>query len=61
MTILPEDLQIKKPDKILEKKINETKIKEKILFEKQSNFHDIKVVENSFGRFIKFKDTYQAG
>ncbi len=61
MMIRPEDLQIIKPDKALENKINSVKIKEKILFKKQSDFHEIKVVENSFGRFIKFKDTYQAG
>jgi len=31
------------------------------LFKKNSDFHSIRVVENDFGKFIKFKDTYQAG
>lgn len=61
MTINPQDLQIHKPNKILEEKINKTKIKEKVLFKKETDFHSIKVVENNFGKFIKFKDTYQAG
>ena len=61
MTIIPEDQSIIKPDKNLLNKINKTKIKEKTLFKINSSFHTIKVVENSFGRFIKYKDTYQAG
>ncbi len=61
MTIIPEDLSIHKPDKKLLKKINSTEIEEKILFQKQSDFHNILVVENVFGRFLKYKDTYQAG
>ncbi len=61
MTIIPEDQSIIKPDKNLLNKINKTKIKEKTLFKINSSFHAIKVVENSFGRFIKYKDTYQAG
>ena len=61
MTINPQDLQIHKPNKKLEEIINKTKIKEKVLFKKNSDFHSIRVVENDFGKFIKFKDTYQAG
>ncbi len=61
MTIIPEDQSIIKPDKNLLNKINKTKIKEKTLFKINSSFHAIKVVENNFGRFIKYKDTYQAG
>ena len=61
MTINPQDLQLHEPDKTLCNKINKIKIKEKILFKKESIFHDIYVVENNFGRFIKFSDTYQAG
>ena len=57
MTIIPEDQSIIKPDKNLLNKINKTKIKEKTLFKINSSFHTIKVVENSFGRFIKYKDT----
>ncbi len=59
--IIPENLMIKKPDKKLEKIIEQKEIKEKILFQKQSDFHDISVVESSFGRFLKYDDTYQAG
>ena len=61
MTIIPEDLAIKKPEKKLLDKMNKTKIKEKVLFKVNSAFHSIFVVENKFGRFIKYKDTYQAG
>ncbi len=61
MIIIPENLEIHKPDKVLDKKINEAKIKEKVLFKKESDFHSIFVVENEFGRFLKYKDTYQAG
>lgn len=61
MTINPENQQIHKPNKFLDEKINSTKIKEKILFKKNSDFHSIQVVQNKFGKFIKFSDTYQAG
>ena len=59
--IIPENLMIKKPNKKLEKIIEQKEIKEKILFQKQSDFHDISVVESPFGRFLKYDDTYQAG
>ncbi len=61
MIIIPENLAIKEPEKKLLDKMNKTKIKEKVLFKVNSDFHSIFVVENKFGRFIKYKDTYQAG
>ncbi len=61
MIIYPENLQIHKPKKNLEEKINKIQIKEKILFEKESDFHSLRVVETDFGKFIKFSETYQAG
>ena len=61
MTIIPEDLSIHTPNKKLLNKINSTKITEKILFKKQSDFHTISVVQNKIGKFLKYKDTYQAG
>ncbi len=61
MTIIPEDLSINKPDNELLDKINSIDIVEKVLFEKQSDFHSISVVENEIGKFLKYKDTYQAG
>ena len=60
MTIIPENLAIHKASSKLLKK-TDIKIQEKILFEKESDFHSIFVVENKFGRFIKYLDTYQAG
>lgn len=61
MIIIPEQLEIHKPNKKLEEKINSIEIKEKVLFQKESDFHNIFVVENSFGRFLKYQETYQAG
>ncbi len=61
MTIIPEDLAINKPDKTLLNKMNKTDLKEKVLYKIDTDFHSISVVENKFGRFIKYKDTYQAG
>lgn len=61
MTIIPEDLSIHKPNKNLLKKMDLNELKEKILFKKQSDFHEIYVAENKIGRFLKYKDTYQAG
>lgn len=61
MTIIPEEFEIHKPDKILKKKMDEIIIKEKILFKKESDFHSIFVVKNSIGTFLKYLDTYQAG
>lgn len=61
MTIIPENIEIHRPDNSLEKIIKSTKIKEKLLFKVKSDFHDIFVVKNNSGTFLKYKDTYQAG
>lgn len=61
MIITPEELAIKEPDKNLLKIINSKKFQDKILYAKESDFHSIKVVENEIGRFLHYKDTYQAG
>lgn len=61
MTIIPEDFEIHKPDKLLKKKMDEIKINEKVLFKKESDFHSICVVKNHIGTFLKYLDTYQAG
>ena len=61
MIIRPEDFAIHEPDDELLKIINEKEFKDRILYEKKSDFHDIKVIENEIGRFLHFKDTYQAG
>lgn len=59
--LIPENLAIKKPDKKLLEIINTTKFNDKVLYEKESTFHKISVVENEIGRFLHFKNTYQAG
>ena len=41
--------------------INNKTFNDRVLYEKQSDFHDIKVIENEIGRFLHYKDTYQAG
>jgi len=61
MTIIPENLMIHKPKKELLELMDKNELSEKILFELESDFHNIKVVENSIGRFLKYHDTYQAG
>ena len=61
MIIIPEYLAIHEPDEKLLKIINNKEFDDKILYEKQSDFHNIKVVENEIGRFLHYKDTYQAG
>ncbi len=61
MIITPEELAIHEPDEKLLEIINNKFFNDKILFEKKSDFHDIKVVENEIGRFLHYKDTYQAG
>ena len=61
MTIIPEELQIHEPDENLLEIINSRVFNDKILFETQSDFHSVKVVENEVGRFLHYKDTYQAG
>ncbi len=59
--LIPENLAIKKPKDTLLKIINNKQFNDKVLFQIQSAFHNIKVVENEIGRFLHYKDTYQAG
>jgi len=61
MIIIPEYLAIHEPDEKLLDVINEKEFNDIVLYEKQSDFHNIKVVENEIGRFLHYKDTYQAG
>lgn len=61
MIIIPEYLAIHEPKDELLEIINEKTFNDKVLYEKQSDFHDIKVIENEIGRFLHYKDTYQAG
>lgn len=61
MIIIPEYLTIHEPKDELLEIINEKTFNDKVLYKKQSDFHDIKVVENEIGRFLHYKDTYQAG
>ncbi len=60
-TLLPEGLAINEPDEELLKVINNKTFDDKVLFNTESAFHDISVVENEIGRFLHYKDTYQAG
>lgn len=59
--LIPETLALKAPDKKLLELVNSKKFKDKVLYEKNSAFHNIKVVENEVGKFLHYKDTYQAG
>lgn len=59
--LIPEELTIKEPKALLLEIINNKTFNDKILFEQESDFHNIKVVENEIGRFLHYKDTYQAG
>lgn len=59
--LIPEELAVKKPDASLLKIINNKVFNDKILYEAESAFHKIKVVENEIGRFLHYADTYQAG
>ena len=59
--LIPENMAIKKPDTKLLKIINQKKFNDKILYGIKSSFHKIKVIENELGRFLHYKDTYQAG
>lgn len=59
--LIPEELAIKKPKKELLKIINNKTFEDKTLFELESDFHTIKVVENEVGKFLHYQDTYQAG
>lgn len=60
-TLIPEELAIKEPCEKLLSVINNKIFNDKVLYEKSSEFHRIKVVENEIGRFLHYKDTYQAG
>ena len=59
--LIPEELAIKKPKKELLNIINHKTFNDKVLFELESDFHTIKVVENEVGKFLHYADTYQAG
>ena len=59
--LIPEELAIKSPNKKLLDIINNKVFDDKVLFEKDSDFHSIKVIENEVGRFLHYADTYQAG
>lgn len=61
MIIIPEYLAIHEPKEELLEIINNKMFNDRVLYEKQSDFHDIKVIENEIGRFLHYKDTYQAG
>lgn len=61
MIIVPEYLAIHEPKEELLEIINNKTFNDNVLYEKQSDFHDIKVIENEIGRFLHYKDTYQAG
>lgn len=61
MEIIPENLIIHKADKNLLEKMNSFNLNEAILFQKETPFHNLKVVQNDIGKFLKFEDTYQAG
>ena len=51
MIIIPEYLAIHEPDDRLLDIINEKEFDDKVLYEKQSDFHNIKVIENEVGRY----------
>ena len=61
MIIIPEYLSIHEPDDNLLDIINSKSFNDRVLYKKQSDFHNIKVIENEIGRFLHYKDTYQAG
>lgn len=59
--LIPENLAIHKPKPDLLKIINNKSFNDKVLYEINSDFHEIKVVENEVGRFLHYGNTYQAG
>ena len=61
MIIIPEYLAVHEPKEELLEIINNKTFNDKVLYKKKSDFHEIKVVENEIGRFLHYKDTYQAG
>lgn len=61
MIIIPEYLAIHEPKEELLDIINNKTFNDVVLYEKNSDFHHITVIENEIGRFLHYKDTYQAG
>lgn len=59
--LIPEELALHRPKDDLLDIINNKKFNDRVLFERNSDFHNIKVVENEVGRFLHYGDTYQAG
>ncbi len=59
--LIPEELALHRPKDDLLYIINNKKFNDRVLFEINSDFHNIKVVENEVGRFLHYGDTYQAG
>lgn len=59
--LIPEELALKVPDEKLIDIIDEKVFNDNVLYEKESDFHTIKVIENEIGRFLHYADTYQAG
>ena len=59
--LIPENLAIHKPKKELLNIINNKCFNDKVLYKKDSDFHEIKVIQNEIGRFLHYCDTYQAG
>ncbi|MBQ9246177.1 hypothetical protein IJ182_07920 [bacterium] len=59
--LIPETMAIHKPKTNLLKIINNKSFNDKVLYETQSAFHNIKIIENEIGRFLHYSDTYQAG
>ena len=59
--LIPEELALHRPKEELLDIINNKKFNDRVLFEINSDFHNIKVVENEVGRFLHYGDTYQAG
>lgn len=59
--LIPEELAIKEPDLELLNIINNKAFDDKVLFETNSNFHNIKIIKNEIGKFLHYSDTYQAG
>ncbi len=59
--LIPEELALHPAKTDLLSVINNRKFKDKVLYKIKSDFHNIKIVENEVGRFLHYKNTYQAG
>lgn len=59
--LIPENLAILEPDDKLLDIIDAKEFNDEVLFQVESGFHDISVVENEIGRFLHYGETYQAG